>query len=64
MYLSRMLSGDPDELSLTPAAMQKLNNRYGVRTVVAVMRAVHGFPPPIPPRSMYAYINRICQEQL
>lgn len=52
---------DAAQPRLTPAAIQKLNCRYGVRTVTDALRLFHGFPPEIAVRSPYAYVEGICK---
>jgi hypothetical protein len=49
---------------LTWSALQRLNARYGVRTVTSSLRVLHGFPPPKPVRSVYAYLESLCCKQI
>lgn len=60
LYLARRLSPDHP---LTPAAVQRLNTRYGVQATLDAMRVMRGFPPEIAIRSPYAYLEGILKEQ-
>ena len=62
MYLaSRLRSVDAPEAQLGPAAIQRLNDRYGRTTVTDAMRLMHGFPPEIAVRSPFAYLETLCK---
>jgi hypothetical protein len=65
LYLASRLSPDnAPKARLSPAAIQRLNNRYGVTAVSDAMRLLHGFPPEIAVRSTYAYVEGICRRTL
>lgn len=67
LYLaSKLVPPSPEnrpQAGLTPAAIQRLNTRYGVGTVLDAMRLMRGFPPEIAVRSPYAYLEGICKGQ-
>lgn len=66
MYLaSRLVSpDDPPKAGLSPAALQRLNTRWGRTTVTDALRIMRGFPPEIAVRSVYAYCEGICRSGL
>jgi hypothetical protein len=65
LYLASRLSLEAaPQGKLTPAAIQKLNTRYGVAVVENAMRLLRGFPPDPPVRSSYAYLVAICEKSL
>jgi hypothetical protein len=47
--------------TLSPAALQKLDSEYGTEAVTSALRRLHGFPPPEPIGSVYAYVESLCQ---
>jgi hypothetical protein len=62
LYLaSRLSPDDAPTARLSPAAIQRLNSRYGVQTVLDAMRLMRGFPPEIAVRSPYAYLETLCK---
>lgn len=62
LYLAERLSVDAPKGRISPAAIQRLNTRYGVQTVVDAMRLMRGFPPEIAVRSPFAYLEGICKK--
>lgn len=48
---------------LTPAALQKLNAAYGRKVVTGALRELHGFPPEVAVKHLYAYVNTICKNR-
>ncbi len=46
---------------LAHAAVQKLNQKYGVEAVTSALRSLRGFPPEEAVQSPYAYIEAICK---
>jgi hypothetical protein len=62
-YLRRKINTANEESpDLTYPGIQRLNNRYGAAAVISSMRLLHGFPPPKPVRSVFAYLAAICEE--
>jgi hypothetical protein len=63
-YLRRKInSANEESQDLTYPALQRLTTRYGTAVVIASMRLLHGFPPPKPIRSLYAYLESMCKQQ-
>ncbi len=61
MYLaSRVSETAPKGRSLSPAALQKLNDTYGVQVVSDALRELRGFPP-AGLRAVYPYLATICK---
>jgi hypothetical protein len=63
LYLASRLSPE-DAGKLSPAAIQKLNNRYGPAAVTQALRLLRGFPPETEIRSLYAYLESVCKQQI
>jgi hypothetical protein len=61
MYLATKICEDSKK-TLSPAAIQKLNTEFGSIAVVSAMRMMRGFPPPLPVRSVYAYLRGMLKE--
>jgi hypothetical protein len=61
--LERINTGNEASPDLTYPALQRLTTRYGTAVVIASMRLLHGFPPPKPVRSVYAYLEAMCKQQ-
>lgn len=60
LYLAeRIEDGEGEHIS--PAAIQKLNTKFGTRAVEDAMRRLHGFPPQEPIGSIYAFLESLCQ---
>jgi hypothetical protein len=49
---------------LGPAAIQRLNTRFGVQAVTSALRSLHGFPPEEAVKSPYAYLVAICAQEV
>jgi hypothetical protein len=63
-YLRRKINtANEDSPDLTYPGIQRLNNRYGVAAVISSRRLLHGFPPPKPVRSVFAYLEELCKQQ-
>lgn len=62
MYLVERLA-DSSEIgrALSPAALQRLNTRFGRPTVTTALRRLHGWPPAVPIRNLYAYLEAVCR---
>ena len=61
IYLAGRLNQHWDTESLTPAAVCKLNKRYGLENVSNALRLVRGFPPAAPTSSPYAYLVAVLE---
>lgn len=46
---------------ITPAAIQRWNNRHGVRAVSDALRTLRGFPPEEALRNPYAYVDSMLK---
>lgn len=62
MYLSQRLGDlqEDEDQHLTPAAVELLNQTYGMETVTGMMRLLHGFPPRYDIHNMYTYLKKMC----
>jgi len=56
MYLMEKINEVAPKGRLTPAAIQRLNSKFGISPVVDALRSMRGFPPPQGFRSPYAYL--------
>lgn len=63
LYLAGKLNEDRTHGQLTPAAIQRLNNRYGTAAVVSAMRLLRGYTPDTL-RSPYAYLEGMLRRTL
>jgi hypothetical protein len=61
--LERINTANEESPALTYPGLQRLTTRYGTAAVVSSMRLLHGFPPPKPVRSVYAYLEAMCKQQ-
>jgi hypothetical protein len=59
LYLAEQIEGAGGE-HLQPSAIQKLNSKFGTASVTSALRRLHGFPPPDPIGSVYAYVESLC----
>jgi hypothetical protein len=59
MYLASRI-GDAHGRTLQPAAIQKLNTRFGTASVTSALRVLHGNPPKDPIHDVYAYVESLC----
>lgn len=59
--LGRINDATPQAAQLTVAAVQQLNCRYGLSTVVSSMRVLHGSPPPGVIHKLYPYLETMCK---
>jgi hypothetical protein len=62
IYLASRIDERWETRSLSPAAVQKLVNLYGVREVEDALRQLYGFPPEEAIRSPYAYLETMLRE--
>jgi hypothetical protein len=62
LYLMDKINDAAEKPSLTIAAVQRLNTRYGVAVATSAMRMLRGFPPEAPLLSGYAYVEKLCRE--
>lgn len=60
LYLARKIDEAWGTKELTPAAMQKLGDKYGAGVVLDALRELHGFPPEDAIRKPYAYLESMC----
>jgi hypothetical protein len=63
LYLAERIT-DSEGKHLSPAAIQKLNRRFSTAAVTSALRRLHGFPPPDPIGSVYAYVESLCQMEV
>lgn len=63
VYLAEKLAEAWDQ-DLGFPALQKLNNAHGRAAVTNAMRGLHGFPPDVAVRSLYAYVDSIAAAEI
>lgn len=62
-YLVEKISEETNTAPLSMASLQKLNAKYGRPAVTDALRYMRGFPPEVPVRNAYAYVEAICKDR-